>query len=165
MLCPRTPLRPPIDFAGQARATDPEGTGKPIEPPVHPSTRPPRPPTRRGRGGRFRIRAQGEAHGGGQLVVLAGVVELETYAAQRRTLRPVEQRHAPVAPRTKEPWPHPAEVAGGPGERHIALNGDLPAALLAEAREDSRALLSRGEPARPLQITDIDSGSLVGGPP
>jgi hypothetical protein len=93
--------------------------------------------------------------------MLAGVVELETYAAQRRTLRPIENRSAPVAPRTKEPRPHPAEVAARPRERHIAPNGDLPAVLLAEAREDSRALLSRGEPA--LQITDVDSGALVGG--
>jgi hypothetical protein len=99
--------------------------------------------------------------------VLAFVVEAEAYAAQRRTLRPVENRSPTSAPLpwTQEPGPRPAEVAGRPRERHIDPNGYLPTAFLAEAGEDERPLLTRGKPARPLQITDVDRGELAGGLP
>ncbi len=85
--------------------------------------------------------------------MLAGVVEVEAYAAEWRTLRPVENRSAPVAslPWTQEPGPRPAEVAGRPRERHIDPNGYLPAVYLAEARHDRYPLLSGQEPAAALK--------------
>ncbi len=100
-------------------------------------------------------------------MVLAFVVEAEAYAAQWRTLRPVENRHAATAsgglPWTQEPGPRPAEVAGRPRECHVAPNNYLPTALLAEAGEDERALLSRGEPAAVFKRPDVDRGSLQRG--
>jgi hypothetical protein len=160
--------RPPLMISRDRQGREPpENEGVPIETPV-------RPPgeasgscdTGGGGGGFFRIQPQGDARRG-LLAALAFVGEVEAYAAERRALRPVENRSAPAAslPWTQEPGPHPAEVTGRPHERHIDPDGYLPAVFLPEARQDPNALLGPPgpDPAAALERPDVDSGSLARG--